>query len=340
MKIRVRLKPEVWTVHAVLNFKCLIYYLSDQYSCALCFHIAPDGVQQPVLMAVSFFSILVTVNPPTQPNGVIIFYNITRAPSMVFTISSPDITAPNVTITDSTLLPVTNYTYTVTACTIAGCTTSVAVLETTLEGPPAALSPPITQTQSESAISVSWQPPASPNGVLLGYRLLRANIGYISSVPAPSCCEQLAMNITLDAKCTLVSEISASTLSYTDSGLGSFSFYQYCVIAFNTAGSTYSNFSSTTQTQPALMPVTGPTATAVTINSTAIKVSWTPVDISFLLGPLGEYTLYRRINGGLLEEIFTGTDEIFVVSNLLPSTEYTFVVSYGLSYNLIYQYTI
>ena len=281
-------------------------------------------------MALSYSTILVTIFPPAQLNGIISSYNITRAPSNTFVISFPDITAPNVTYTDSTLLPVTNYTYTITACTSAGCTTSVEATETTLEGPPTSLLPPTTETLSESSISVSWQPPAYPNGQLLGYRLLRASIGYISSSPTPSCCEQLQKNISLDSNCALVSQSPASTLSYTDTGLGAFSFYRYCVIVFNAAGSTHSNFSDSTQTLPAPMPANGPIATAVTINSTAIRISWTPLDVSILLGPLSEYTLLVEIGEEQQMEVFSGTDESFTVTDLMPSTKYTFVVSYSI----------
>ncbi len=136
------------------------------------------------------------------------------------------------------------------------------------------------------------------------------------------------MNISLDSNCGLVAQIPASALSYTDAGLEPYSFYRYCVIVFNAAGSTYSNFSDSTQTLPAPMPADGPVTTAVAINSTAIQISWTPLDVSVLLGPLSEYTLLMEESEDQQVEIFSGTDESFTVTGLMPSTKYTFVVSY------------
>ena len=75
------------------------------------------------------------------------------------------------------------------------------------------------------------------------------------------------------------------------------------------------------------MPANGPIATAVTINSTAIRISWTPLDVSILLGPLSEYTLLVEIGEEQQMEVFSGTDESFTVTDLMPSTKYTFVVA-------------
>ena len=158
---------------------------------------------------------------------------------------------------------------------------------------------------------------------------MRASIGYTNSAPSFSCCEQLQVNGSFtDSDCRLVFQGPATAVSYEDTGLGPFFFYQYCVIVRNGAGSAYSDFSEPTQTDPAPVPLAGPTATAVAINSTAIEVSWMAPDIHLLLGPVSSYTLYMSNNEVLGEVLFTGSAENFTVTGLLPSTEYTFRVSW------------
>ena len=136
-------------------------------------------------------------------------------------------------------------------------------------------------------------------------------------------------SVVLSESCSYVAETSPEMLSYIDTTLQAYSFYQYCIITFNNADSTHSELSMPTQTNPAPMPAVGPQLNASTINSTAIYLAWGSLEISELLGPLEGYTLYGRPAGGagLGEVLFTVPEQSYTATDLIASTEYIFMVS-------------
>ena len=240
--------------------------------------------------------------------------------------------------TDVDLLPFTNYTYVLTVCTNGGCTNSTAAQNTTLEDTPQGISAPTAIVTNSSTISLSWVPPTQPNGVIQSYDILRRDLGFVDSIGNVSnCCEEYVAllsqagngSVVLSESCSYVAETSPESLSYIDTTLQAYSFYQYCIITSNNADSAYSELTMPTQTSPAPMPAVGPQLNASTINSTAIYLTWGSLDISELLGPLGGYTLYGRPAGevGLGEVLFTGTEQSYTATDLIASTEYVFVVS-------------
>lgn len=302
---------------------------------------APSGVQPPLLSALSSSSIEVRFRAPLSPNGVIISYTLTRSPP-----TSPPLIIPLNTSTlltvddyfiyvDTQLAPFTNYTYFLTVCTGGGCTDSAQVWEVTLEDAPTGIVPPAAFTLNSSAISVSWQPPLQPNGVILQYDLLRRDLGFYNSTEGlPNCCEEyLAVQenneTQLSESCSFVVQTEADVTGYTDVSLQAFSFYQYCVIISNSAGSAFTNLSSPVRTDPAPSPLLGPELNATTLNSTAIYLSWGSLEISELLGPLDGYTLYGKVAGtpGIGDILFTGLEQMYTATGLIASTEYIFVVS-------------
>nr|XP_061796460.1 usherin-like [Nerophis lumbriciformis] len=111
--------------------------------------------------------VLVSWNPPLEPNGVLQSYRIQRN-NMSFSFSfDPTV----LSYTDEDLLPFAKYSYSVIACTSEGCTTSPSTNITTLEAPPAAVEPPMANSITSSSMNVTWTKPPTQNGEVTEYVL-------------------------------------------------------------------------------------------------------------------------------------------------------------------------
>ncbi len=305
------------------------------------FVLEPENVLEPVLEALSSSSVLVTVLPPIKPNGVIIKYTIGRylEPSDVL---YTDVSVSNGSFIDTGLVPYTVYSYFVIASTIAGNTTGNTSNVRTLEAPPTDLDQPNIILSSDTSILIGWQPPSVENGVITSYQVLRGNFGHVINSSQTElyleglrdCCnahvedsnDLFSSGADLSDDCTVVTETDITT--YIDSDLDPYTYYAYCIAAYNGVGGVASEPSDFLQTSPAPQPVSGPTVTAVAINSTAIRVYWSTLDPSVLLGPLVSYTLYGKeaMDDGMGDELLTGLDQQYIYTGLTPSTTYTFVV--------------
>ena len=290
------------------------------------------GVEPPTLSVLTSTGIRVTFQPPLTPNGNVTSYTLTRStfpPSTPVTIPLPtdtlSITNGSFIYDDLTLSPFTNYTYTLTACTGGGCTVSEGVWTVTDEATPTGLAAPQTNTTSHNSIALVWTPPTEPNGVILHYTLLRRSFGFdLPSEVAtlPNCCQDYVQasgngSNALSRGCSLAAQVN-NTLTYEDTGLQAYTYYQYCVVATNRAGSTFSPVSLATQTDPSPVLLAAPELTVSTINSTTIFLSWTALNVSQLLGPLEGYTLYETQvmgSGGAEAEVYFGFDLQFTHSD-------------------------
>ena len=292
-----------------------------------------------MLTSFSSSTVQVAFQPPLTPNGLITSYSLTRDTSD----STPTYINLNITelldfngnfiYVDMFLSPFTNYTYYLTVCTSAGCSDSDTVWAVTDEAPPAGLEAAIATTLNESSILVSWEAPLQPNGEIESYVILQRSLGFQLvdvSASLSNCCKDYlnSSESILGDGCNRVAIVDEITLSYTVTGLRAYTNYQYCIIATNSAGSTFSLFSNASQTSAAQMPTAGPILTASTVNSTAVHLSWSSLNISQLLGPFRGYSLYVREIGQELPglELFSGDDQEFTATDLLASTEYTFLV--------------
>ena len=238
---------------------------------------------------------------------------------------------PNITYLDGNLTPYTNYTYEVVACTEADCSMpSPQTFAFTLQAPPQSAQSPTVILNSNETLTVTWQSPLVPNGNILNYTLIRANLGFYNN-SVINCCQQNLNN--LSSICSFVAYTAFDVTSYMDVNLTYYSFYQYCVIATNIAGSIESNYSDAQRTVAAPNPLAGPTITGFALNSTAIKVVWSQLDRDVLLGPLESYLICFSGTDGL-----NGTDvtfhENYTLTGLIPSTFYTFKV--GIKFLLFY----
>ena len=198
---------------------------------------------------------------------------------------------------------------------------------------------PTTISFSFSEIGVNWSAPGMPNGVIESYRLLRKIVGFELVEDNMNCCEDFLRStesigsgdgqLGLSDACQLVTMTTAQDTYHVDDELRPFTYYQYCVVATNNANSAFSPQTPPTQTGVAPTPLIGPELNATTVNSTAIELTWGSLEISDLLGPLVEYTLYIKVAGeeGLGDILFTGLEQSYTAVDLLASTEYVFVVS-------------
>lgn len=279
---------------------------------------------------------------PLRPQGNITLYTITRSTpsssssSLTRTFNFSPSTLPGLedeeegvySFNDTGLLPFTNYSYILTVCNGAGCSDSPPASELTLEDTPTGVAMPTVFTVSSGEILIQWVEPSMPNGEILMYDLLRLSLGFDDgSIETVNCCEESLTNSSVFLEqCSQVTTTQAN--DFNDDSLRPFSFYRYCIVASNGAGSAASNLSLLVQTSPASMPQLGPTLNATTINSTAIFLQWGALEILDLLGPLDGYTLYVRLPGDPLpgEVLFQGLDQTFTATGLRASTEYVFTV--------------
>ena len=298
--------------------------------------------------------IIITIVPPLNPNGIITKYIIGRytTPSNILYIevSGPNNSYQNVSYTDTKLDPYTVYVYFITAFTVAGNMTGNTSMIQTLEAPPTNLSPPNILLNGDTSILIGWQPPLEENGVITSYQLVRGSFGHyvdentteLYKTMLASCCESNLNGLNSDSSgivsnddCVLITETDGDTTSYIDSNLDFYTYYGYCIGAYNGAGGIVSPSSNLLQTSPAPQPLSGPNVTAIPINSTAIIVSWTTPDLAVLLGPLTSFTLYGKEAGetGQGSVLVSSLDQEYIASGLTPSTTYTFVVrnNYNLS---------
>ena len=200
----------------------------------------------------------------------------------------------------------------------------------TFEDVPTGVAMPTVTTVSSEELLVVWSEPNMPNGEILTYDLLRKFVGFDALPSSVSCCDQYtSIELALPDECEYVTTAESNVTSFMDSELRPFTFYQYCIIVSNSADSAFSEDSTPTRTDPAPMPLAGPMLNATTVNSTAIELRWSSVDIEDLLGPLEGYTLFVRVAGtsGLGTQLFSGDGMSFVANGLIASTEYVFVVA-------------
>ncbi|MFT7813012.1 usherin [Arapaima gigas] len=129
----------------------------------------PKGLAPPMVTHVKGnpYVVLVSWNPPEEPNGVVVSYRIQRnSSSFHFSLDSSVLN-----YTDEDLAAYTYYSYAVIACTMEGCVTSPPQEIRTLEAPPVAVKPPTVTEVSSHYINVSWPAPLIKNGEITHYVL-------------------------------------------------------------------------------------------------------------------------------------------------------------------------
>ncbi|MGH0120774.1 UNVERIFIED_CONTAM: hypothetical protein FKN15_027140 [Acipenser sinensis] len=272
----------------------------------------PAGLEQPEVLVLGPYSVMVTWSPPLIPNGEILRYEI-RMPDPHITITNTS----ELSYTVINLVPYTNYTVTVLACSgggghTGGCTESLPTSVTTLPTIPQGLSPLSVTIVSESFLVASWQPPSRPNGPNLRYELLRRKIRQpLASSPI----EDLNRWYNI---------YSGDKLFYEDKGLSRYTAYDYKLLVHNDVGFASSNeVSSTTQ---AGIPIKGSTLMAKPLNHTAIQVDWTRPSLQDLQGIVEHYILFINSSTYNHSATFPAHVNYTIIGDLRPNTEYQFFI--------------
>ena len=255
----------------------------------------PSGLSPPTVTAVSATSAFVLWKAPEKPNGIITAYRVFRRPTnnplfiLIQFVGGPDTTS----FTNQDLSPFTSYEYQVVAFNSKGQTESGWTEVMTLEAPPTGMAPPTFPLVQSNLVTVSWEEPTNPNGILTQYEVLyRPLLGELMSVA------------TLSPNTTMVNV----------SGLSPFTLYEFKIRVSNNAGDEDSGL-ETVQTIQAAPEGLG-VLILVTKTSESLTLTWDePLSPN---GIISEYVLY--LDG---EEEYRGITKMTTIDRLKPFTGYS-----------------
>ena len=129
----------------------------------------PSGIPPPVVVNSTATSLNVNLSPPSTPNGIVTEYRLLyMGPTSGMTAASPSSQDAGVTLQVSSLQSYTVYSLVAEVCTGGGCGRSESVLVRTNENLPEGLEAPVGTALSPRSIRIDWNPPAIPNGVIIG----------------------------------------------------------------------------------------------------------------------------------------------------------------------------
>lgn len=143
---------------------------------------SPSGLAAPNLMALSPSSIEATWQPPSEPNGVLLHYELLLLFGPEFSQNRSFSVGLNTSTTVTGLVPNTLYSVQVFVYNAGGSTSSPAESIRTPEDRPDGLSPPAIDVVNATTLLVSWQEPAQPNGVITEYILLQNGVQVFSGL--------------------------------------------------------------------------------------------------------------------------------------------------------------
>lgn len=253
-------------------------------------HTVPIGVQSPIVSSVESRRLEVYWDPPLQPNGVIVLYNLFVEEELRFSGSQ------NSTFIDN-LEPFREYSFFVQACTSVGCGNSSASTGQTLPDSPMGLAAPNLTVLSPSSIQANWEQPDMPNGIILRFELRRLFGAELSQ---------------------FVIEFSGLGMETTVTGLTPNTVYSFQLFVFNAGGSTSSLVVEALTLEDIPDGIIAPNTGA--INDTAVLVSWSPPT-----QPNGDITEYMLYQNGTL--VFAGLQLSYIATGLQPFTFYSYSIS-------------
>ena len=145
----------------------------------------PTG-QAPPILSTPFknTTVLVMWEPPTEPNGVIIFYELWRRlagdTDYALVYSGAELEFRD---SGEDLQPAMVYEYQLTSANSAGSVTSDISSVTLPDAPPEGVSLPSISDITSTSLTVTVSPPATPNGVLISYLLYQNGTIFSEEVP-------------------------------------------------------------------------------------------------------------------------------------------------------------
>ncbi|XP_061670381.1 usherin isoform X4 [Syngnathoides biaculeatus] len=255
-------------------------------------------------------SLLLNWDPPSSPNGVITMYNLYSEGNLEFSGLSRNFLFRR-------LEPWTVYTLTLEACTSAGCTRSSPQRVTTAAAPPASQPPPTPLSISSDRVSLTWGPPAQPNGPIADYYLLGRNTDQVGRGRSR---EEDAQREKVLFRHSPLQE--NDTFFYIVTGLRPWTQYEFAVRSHNPAGHTHSSWLTVTTRQAPPRGLAPPTVSHLQGRPSEVLVSWTPP-----LEPNGVLQSYRiQRNNMSFSFSFDPTVLSYTDEDLLPFASYSYSV--------------
>ncbi|KAI6647890.1 Usherin-like [Oopsacas minuta] len=132
---------------------------------------APTEIQDPILTVLGAMSVQISWQNPTTPNADSIIHHIIRTSPLPMSVIVSSTNTGSFILPN--LQPFTMYSFLLQVCNVAGCGNSSAVTITTDEHTPSGQSPPIIISSYPNNISLGWDPPSLPNGIITSYTLSR-----------------------------------------------------------------------------------------------------------------------------------------------------------------------
>ena len=263
--------------------------------------VAPEDLDTPVLVNRTSTSLTIMWDPPGFPNGVLLSYRVSLNGTSEEEFLPPDST----TLTIVELFPFTTYSLFVRVCNSAGCLDSASITVTTLETLAGGIQPPTLQTGTSGEVSLSWQPPLQPNGVISLYHVERS-----TALDSPPLCIG-----------------NTTTMTFADTAVQPFTQYFYRIVVVNGGGEATGPYANITTPEASPSFIDPPDI--YTLSSTSLLINWRPPSVPN--GVITEYVLKRmigrqganvRIVATLNSTVFEYTDE-----GLLPYTNYSYTVT-------------
>ena len=265
---------------------------------------SPEGIAAPAVTPVTSSQLRVTWQAPISPNGVITNY------SLIYKDPTSDLFVKHVNLvtefTIDRLKPYTVYKIRVQACTVKGCGTGNWTESRTNEAAPLGQAPPSLTVKSSSIISVTWQLPSTPNGIVLRYEVTRKE-------------QNSALMYVI---------YIGSAFEYIDTRLKPYTVYEYKVRSRNGAGTAESLWASARTGSGVPQGLSVPLVTV--INGISIRISWSSP--SKPNGLITSYEIRVRVFGSSNSEIIArccipANNRNVSVTGLLPATTYEFRVA-------------
>ena len=267
----------------------------------MAYFIVPEEQAPPSPQPLNFSAILLTWRPPESPNGAIISYNLYRNNVIIANVTG-------LSYIDTGLDPITQYSYSVAAINRVGTARSESVTVTTLDGIPDGIQAPIITFVNSIAFTGTWNEPQIRNGMIISYTLqvyFTNNTRFVSA------------------------EVAGNRFVATVNGLNPFTMYYATVIACTNGGcgESLQTMFQTAESSPQFQ--TPPDV--LTINSTAINVTWLPPQIPNGIIISYEVILHTNTSENIIANVPSDQNQ-YLITSLSPATEYgVSIVSYTMA---------
>ncbi|XP_052767673.1 usherin-like isoform X2 [Mya arenaria] len=272
-------------------------------------------------------------NPPSIMNGPLLKYILYSTDNDTKTTHWQ---GQALRVTLQSLVPFTRYVFNVDTCTTGGCLVSEPVTFPTMSAVPEGMAPPVIMAVNNTALNISWEPPAFPNGIIIFYELwMQGAIGPdgLRNPPETRIFHPSGQYNPRPTKSPEENALTPPAREYILSGLVPFTLYEFQVLAENSAGKAASAWVSgrTGATDPLFTPA----PIVVGISPFSLNISWYAPTDHQSRGIIISYRVYYYMKTDLMVNPFAppsiwvqvykgGPEKMFyVLSGLSPYSEHT-----------------